>query len=151
MTFSNALSWTKSFVLWLKFHWSLILRVQLTMNQQRDRWHAITWSNIDPVHWHIFGIRGRWVKELNYPGSIWKDKISGNVSARKFFRCYLHRVFRHLFTGTLYVPNCFERHKYVYSICIFYHLSKIKKKIVCWISPPWKIMTWPSDIYCGCW
>ena len=33
MTFSNAFSWTKIFVFWSKFHWSLFLRGQLTINQ----------------------------------------------------------------------------------------------------------------------
>ena len=33
MTFSNAFSWMKYFVFWLKFHWSLFLRVQLTITQ----------------------------------------------------------------------------------------------------------------------
>ena len=32
-TFSNAFSWMKSFVFCLKFHWSLYLRVQLTVRQ----------------------------------------------------------------------------------------------------------------------
>ena len=32
-TFSNAFSWTKSFVFWSEFHWSLFLRVQLTIFQ----------------------------------------------------------------------------------------------------------------------
>ena len=32
-TFSNAFSWMKNFVFWLKFHRSLFLRVQLTINQ----------------------------------------------------------------------------------------------------------------------
>ena len=31
--FSDAFSWIKSFVFWLKFHWSLFLRVQLTISQ----------------------------------------------------------------------------------------------------------------------
>ena len=30
-TFSNAFSWMKSFVFWIDFHWSLFLRVQLTI------------------------------------------------------------------------------------------------------------------------
>ena len=33
MTFSNAFSWMKSFVFWVKFHWSLFLMVQLTITQ----------------------------------------------------------------------------------------------------------------------
>ena len=36
MTFSNALSWMKSFVFRFRFHWSLFLRVQLTITQH---WH----------------------------------------------------------------------------------------------------------------
>ena len=31
-TFSDAFSWMKSFVFWLRFHWSLFLRVQLTIH-----------------------------------------------------------------------------------------------------------------------
>ena len=31
--FSDAFSWMKSFVLWLKLHWSLFLRVQLTITE----------------------------------------------------------------------------------------------------------------------
>ena len=33
MIFLNALSWMKSFVFWLKFHWGLFLGVQLTLTQ----------------------------------------------------------------------------------------------------------------------
>ena len=33
-TFSFAVLWMKSFVFWFKFHWSLFLRVQLTIIQQ---------------------------------------------------------------------------------------------------------------------
>ena len=32
-TSSNAFSWMKSFVFWFEFHWSLFLRVQLTINE----------------------------------------------------------------------------------------------------------------------
>ena len=47
--FSDALSWIKSFLLWLKFHWILFLRVQLTIAQ-----HWCIWSNADPIHWRIY-------------------------------------------------------------------------------------------------
>ena len=33
MLFSDAFSWMKSFVFWLKFHWCLFLRVKLTISQ----------------------------------------------------------------------------------------------------------------------
>ena len=33
MIFSDAISWMKSFVFWLKVHWSLCLRLQLTITQ----------------------------------------------------------------------------------------------------------------------
>ena len=32
-TFSNAFFWIKSFVFWLKFHWSLFLMIQLTITE----------------------------------------------------------------------------------------------------------------------
>ena len=40
MIYSDAFSWMTSFVFWLKFHWSLFLRVQLTITQHWVReWH----------------------------------------------------------------------------------------------------------------
>ena len=36
--FSDDCSWMKSFVFWLKFHWSLFLRVQLTISQHWFRY-----------------------------------------------------------------------------------------------------------------
>ena len=37
-TFSNALPWKKSFVLWFELHWSFFVRVQLTLNKHWFRW-----------------------------------------------------------------------------------------------------------------
>ena len=55
--FSDAFSWTKSFVFWLKFHWSLLLRVQMTINKHYRR-QAIIWTNAEPIHWRIRGSGG---------------------------------------------------------------------------------------------
>ena len=59
--FSDAFSWMKIFVFWLKFHWSLFLRVQLTIAQHGldnglapNRRQAVIWNNADPIHWCIF-------------------------------------------------------------------------------------------------
>ena len=42
----------------LEFHWSLFLMAQLTIIQHWFRW-AITWTNDDPIHWHIYAsVRG---------------------------------------------------------------------------------------------
>ena len=38
MTFSIAFSWMKMFEFWLKFHWRLFLRFQLTINHPWFRW-----------------------------------------------------------------------------------------------------------------
>ena len=55
----------KIFVFWLKFDWSLLLRIQLTITQYWFRlwlppnWQqAIIWTNADPVHWHIYAALG---------------------------------------------------------------------------------------------
>ena len=48
----------KSFVFWLKFHWSLFLRVQLTITQHQCWPDSLT---------HICGTRGRWVKICRWP------------------------------------------------------------------------------------
>ena len=64
-TFPNAFSWMKFFVFWLKFHWRLILRVQLTISSMGldnglapIRRQAIISINVDPVHWRIYAARG---------------------------------------------------------------------------------------------
>ena len=43
--FSNAFSWMKMFEFRLKFHWSLFLRVQLTIFIVPSRRQAIIWTN----------------------------------------------------------------------------------------------------------
>ena len=81
-TFSNAFSWMKMFQLRLQFHWSLFLRVQLTIFQHwlfgsdnglaPSRQQAIIRPGNKPlsepmmVSWltHICVTRPQWVKEL---------------------------------------------------------------------------------------
>ena len=70
--FPDAFFWMKSFVFWLKFHWSVFLRVQLTISQRWFRW----WLGADQAtsHYlnqcwpssltHICSTRGRWVNTL---------------------------------------------------------------------------------------
>ena len=74
-TFWNAFSWMKMFVFCFKFHWSLFLRVQLTIFQHWFRY----WLGADQATSHylsqwwpssltyICSTRGRWV---NYPESF---------------------------------------------------------------------------------
>ena len=61
LIFSDAFLWIKSFVFWLKFHWSLFLRIQLIITQYwfdnglvSNRRQAIIWINADPIHWRIY-------------------------------------------------------------------------------------------------
>ena len=67
--FSDAFSWMKSFIFWLKFHWTLFLRVLLTITQQLFRFgsdnglspnrrQAIIWTNFYPIHWRIYAALG---------------------------------------------------------------------------------------------
>ena len=63
--FSDASLWMKSFVFWLKFEWSLFLRVQLKITSigfdnglALNRRQAIMWTNADLIHWHIYGPLG---------------------------------------------------------------------------------------------
>ena len=63
-TFSNAFSWMKKFEFWLKFHWSLFLRVQLTITKHwfkwwhdglvLNRWQVIIWTNADLLLWRLY-------------------------------------------------------------------------------------------------
>ena len=70
----NAFSWRKSSVFWFEFHWSLFVRVQLTIIQcwfnyglLLNRRQAIIWTNADPVYWRIYAALGadelmwRWI------------------------------------------------------------------------------------------
>ena len=63
--FSDAFSWMKCFVFWLKFHCSLFPIVQLIIPQHwfryglaSNRRHAIIWTNADPIHWRIYAALG---------------------------------------------------------------------------------------------
>ena len=66
MIFSDAFSWKESFVFWLKFHWSLFLRILLTNNPSTglenglapNRRQDIVWTNADQIHWRIYAARG---------------------------------------------------------------------------------------------
>ena len=57
-TFSNAFSRMKSFIFWLKFHWSLFLGAQFTITQHWFRkWRSIIWTNdvkISSAKWRPF-------------------------------------------------------------------------------------------------
>ena len=66
--FSDAFSRKKGFVFWLKFHWSLFLRVQLTISQYGlDNGlapnHYLNQCLSDPLR-HICGTWGRWVNKM---------------------------------------------------------------------------------------
>ena len=51
--FSNAFPWMKNFVMPIDFHWSLFLRVQMTICDQ-----AINWIKADPIHRRIYAAQG---------------------------------------------------------------------------------------------
>ena len=68
-TFSNAISWMKMVEFRLKFHWSLFLKVQLTIFQHWFRWWfggeqatSLIWTNDGPVQRRIYTSLG--VNEL---------------------------------------------------------------------------------------
>ena len=85
MTFSNAFSWMKSFVFWIKFNLHLFL-VQLIVGQYWFRW----WLGAEQAtshylnqHWpssltHICDTRGRWVNSLWSSDIIWWHKLSSS-------------------------------------------------------------------------
>ena len=56
--FSDAFLWIKRFWFWLKFQWSLSVRVQLTIGLDNGlvphRRQAIIWTNANPFHWSIY-------------------------------------------------------------------------------------------------
>ena len=71
-TFSNTFSWMKMLECRFNFHWNLVLRVQLTINQHWFRYWLVAF--LAPSHYqkqcwpsslmHICSTRGRWVKSL---------------------------------------------------------------------------------------
>ena len=74
--YPDAFLWMINFLFWLKFHWSLFLKVQLTKPSigldnglAPNRRKAITWTDDDPVRWHIYEeLEGDELK--NHPLSI---------------------------------------------------------------------------------
>ena len=101
-TFWNAFSWMKNFVFWFEFHWSLFVRVQLTIFQHWFRW----WLGADQAtsHYpnqcwpssltHICGTRGRWVNTLR------------QREHPRFCRQYFKRIL--LNENRFFVSNCTE-------------------------------------------
>ena len=64
--FSDEIFWwifmNENFLFWLKFHWNLFVRVQLTISQHwfiyKYTGQAIIWTNTDPIHWRIHAALG---------------------------------------------------------------------------------------------
>ena len=86
-TYSNAFSQMKKYEFWLKFHWSLLLRVQLTIS---EHWFRISEDYLAPnrqqdiilVYWHKHASLG--LNELNpkLPGSFVKELRPGKMATR---------------------------------------------------------------------
>ena len=65
-TFSNAFSWMKCLVFWLKFHWSLFLRVQFTITQRSfDVYFDLCLNHQVSKHWIH-----RWFETISQ--SLWR-------------------------------------------------------------------------------
>ena len=47
---------------------SLKLVPKSPIDNKPSRWQAITWTNDDPVHWHIYGAQGRDELRWNFDG-----------------------------------------------------------------------------------
>ena len=82
--FSDAFSWMTSFVLWLKFHWSVFLMVPFSWQYSsigsdnglaQNKRQAIIWSNADPINWCIYMPLG---DELTGLINIWCSAVSQN-------------------------------------------------------------------------
>ena len=63
--FSGAFSWMKSFIFWLKFHWSLFIRanwqylgIGLDNGLAPNRRQAIIWTNVYLIHWRKYATLG---------------------------------------------------------------------------------------------
>ena len=56
----DAFSWMKSFVFWLKFHWSLFQlkypSVGLDNGLASNRLQAIIWTSANPIHWRLYAV-----------------------------------------------------------------------------------------------
>ena len=135
-TYSNAFAWMKSVVFWLKFHWSLFLRVQLIITKHWfSRRQAIIWSNADLIHWCIYVALGG--DELTELLCIAWMSCSGHSALSILFYCCQDHYFMNIyFTCT---GNTFFLEKYELIIIfvnksylckshmdIFVHISKLQ-------------------------
>ena len=72
-TFSNAFSWTKMYEFWLKFHWGLFVRVQLTIYQ----------------HWFWYYLDQWWLDYQRIYASLGLNELNDNDQVRSQF-CTCH-------------------------------------------------------------
>ena len=108
--FSGAFSLMKGFVFRLKFHWSLFLRVDLTITQHwfrwwlgARRWHAIILTKADWIHWRKYAALGG--DELTFRRyclcqiRLVDQKTSFTLASnipRRFECCFTNAWFSHL-------------------------------------------------------
>ena len=109
--FANVFSWMKSFLFWLKFYWSLFLRVQLTINQHwfsglaLNRWQAIIWTNVDPIHWRIYAALGGDELKKNLPYCELKCLYHTLELLRKISSCAVEIPFQFWFNHMILNAN----------------------------------------------
>ena len=99
-TSSNAFSLMKMLEFQFKFHWNLLLRVQLTISQHWFRWYcwsrlvpiwwqAITWTIDDQVHWCIYVALGgdELIPTYNGPINTLRPRQNGRHFADDTLKC----------------------------------------------------------------
>ena len=112
-TFSNEFSWMKMVEFKFKFHWNLFPGVQLTISQHGSgnglalsRREAITWTNDDPVHRHIYTALGEDVFKYQ-PGqgkmaTILQTTFSYSFPWKKIVQCIF------MYFDSDFIKICFE-------------------------------------------
>ena len=124
----NAFLWMASFVFWLKFLWSLFLRVQLTIPRigldnglVLNKRQTIIWTNADSIHWRIYVALGgeefeqaRFKRGLLHPAFHRSalDNISGGPSVMLIFDVSLLTTQINSWTNSGFASNfrCHDSH-----------------------------------------
>ena len=121
-TLSNEFSWMKMWEFWLKFHWNLFLRAQITNNPalvQIMAWRqAIIWTcdgqSTDAYMSHSASKSWCTYRLMKLPFQLISNKVwwwrCGRLSGHKLYSVYLKLYHQRLSVKVLLVQHHFEIH-----------------------------------------
>ena len=142
-TFSNAVSWTKIYQFWLKFHWNLIVKVQLTIVQHWLRqWlgtnqatgHCVKQWGL--VYWRIYASLG--LNEIINLKDMWQTYTKTCNTAKKKKRSSYYDLYQRNVTIEMGRKGPHIKIPEIYILCLsLAHWGRLTRKCVINLSHHW--------------